>query len=123
MPIPIPQLAMAIENAVFRNHIESGTRLFTPHMFLSKETGDARSVLSVLFALCKAGVLTERLTLREKGTQNVLRTVFTGQELAKYMQENSLDKEVEVLYAFEIRHDYVQMRLEAEIADAELPTA
>ncbi len=122
MPISISQLTMAIENAVFRNYIEKGIRLFTPHMFIADETGDAKAVLSVLFALSNAGVLTERLTLRERGTQNVLRMTFTGQSLAAYMKENSLDKEVEVLYAFQINEDYARVRLEAEIADAEPPT-
>lgn len=121
MPIPISQLAMAVENAIFRNYIERGMRLFTPHMFISDETGDTRAVLSVLFSLCKTGILQEQLKLRERGTQNVLRQIFTGQQLLEAQQENPDLKEAEVLYAFILNEDYVRMRLEAEIEGAKLP--
>lgn len=121
MPIPISQLAMAVENAIFRNYIEKGMRLFTPHMFISDETGDTRAVLSVLFSLCKTGILQEQLKLRECGTQNVLRQIFTGQQLLEAQQENPDLKEAEVLYAFILNEDYVRMRLEAEIEGAKPP--
>lgn len=121
MPIPISQLAMAVENAIFRNYIERGMRLFTPHMFISDETGDTRAVLSVLFSLCKTGILQEQLKLRERGTQNVLRQIFTGQQLLEAQQENPDLKEAEVLYAFILNEDYVRMRLEAEIEGAKPP--
>lgn len=117
MSIPIPQLAMAIENAIFRNYIEKGMRIFTPHMFIAEETGDAKAVISILFALCKGGVLHEKIKLRERGTNNVLGTIFNfGSLLSAYEQNPSL-RDAEVLYAFELDDFYVKNRLEAEIAD------
>lgn len=117
MALTAAQLAPAIENAVFRNYIEKGMRIFTPHMFIAEEIGSPAIVLSALFALSAAGVLNEQIALRDKATHEI---IFQGRlgEIAPARESNSSLQDVEATYAFEIVDAYVAMRLEAEIENA-----
>lgn len=117
MPIPVKQLAMAIENAIFRNYIERGMRIFTPHMFIADETGDVKAVMSVLIALCRGGVLHEKIKLRERGSGGVMSVTYDFMSLQAAYNENPSLRDAEVLYAFELDDFYIQNRLEAEIAE------
>lgn len=117
MPIPVKQLAMAIENAIFRNYIERGMRIFTPHMFIADETGDVKAVMSVLIALCRGGVLHEKIKLRERGSGGVMSVTYDFMSLQAAYDENPSLRDAEVLYAFELDDFYIQNRLEAEIAE------
>lgn len=117
MAFTVAQLAPAIENAVFRNYIEKGLRIFTPHMFIAEEIGSPAIVLSALFALSAAGVLNEQIALRNKITHEIIFQGRLGEIVDARKSDVSL-QDTEVTYAFEIVDSYVTMRLEAEISNA-----
>jgi hypothetical protein len=105
------ELAPAIENAIFRNFMECGRRIFTPEMFSSDVTCTYAEALSVLVALTTSGCLRSHAALRDPVSNEIVAR-GTPDEVRSALTENASLAEARLALAFEVTDTYIAMRLQ-----------
>ena len=119
MNISVEQLAFAIENAIFRNHITRGQKYFTPAMFVDPQIESTHEkVMSIMSAMCASGILKCHVGLRRPGTTDLI-FQGDGQKYDEFLKENPDMVQNEAVCAFEVLNDYVSKRLSLEKTEAE----